>query len=170
MKKLFALVLVLALALCAPAALAAELNWSDFESEVGEIEAEFVTFDEVAVKMWMPTALQAVELSDEDVENGYIAYFTPEDESAAVAVQYVDVEGMSLDDYAAALPELGATGIEPMTINGLPAIGYDIEESDTSALAFATEAGYIFEISFAPVSDEGFSSLVMIMLASIQEA
>ena len=45
---------------------------------------------------------------------------------------------------------------------------YDLEENDTSVVAFATEAGYILEFSFAPVSDEGFAATVLLMVASIQ--
>ena len=154
----------------APAAV--ELNWSDFEQSVEESEmtGDFVTFDEIAVKMWVPTALQQVELTDEDTEAGYIGYFMTEDESAAVAVMYVDVDGMDLDAYKEYLEGVGATSITDVTLNGLPGVGYDLAENDSSSFAFTTEMGYILEVTFSPVSDEGFSSIVTIMAASIQAA
>ena len=68
-----------------------------------------MTFDEISIKMWMPTVLAAVELTDEDKEGGYIGYYMTEDESAAIAVVYADVDGMSLEDYKAALADNGAT-------------------------------------------------------------
>ena len=108
MKKLFALVLVMILALSAVSAMAAELNWSDVEEGASQIEGDFVTFDEIAVKIWMPAVFQATELTDEDVENGYIGYYMPADESAAVAVQYVNTDGMTLEEYSAKLEEAGA--------------------------------------------------------------
>ena len=168
MKKLLALALTLSLALFATAALAVDLNWTDVEEQVAELDAAFVNIDQVGVKIWMPTILEAQELTDEDIADGYIAYFQTADESAAVGVTYTDVEGMSLEDYAAEVAKVGGTGIENMTVNGLNCIGYDLEENDTSVVAFATEAGYILEFSFAPVSDEGFAATVLLMVASIQ--
>lgn len=168
MKKLFALVLVMILALSAVSAMAAELNWSDVEEGASQIEGDFVTFDEIAVKIWMPAVFQATELTDEDVENGYIGYYMPADESAAVAVQYVNTDGMTLEEYSAKLEEAGLTGIETGTVNGLPCVSYDNTEADASSIAFTTEAGYILEVTCAPMSDEGFAAVAMMIVASIQ--
>lgn len=147
-----------------------EINWADFEAAALEVapQSQWYTFDEIAVQMWVPDVLVNMELSEEDVENGYIGYFMTADESAAVGIQYVDVNGMSLEEYAAALPEFGATEIETMIINGLPCISYDLKENDTTALTFVTEMGYAFEVSFAPLSDEGFASTASLIAASIQ--
>ena len=45
-----------------------ELNWEAVEPimEAIGVEGDFVTFDEVAVKMWLPSVLDEVELTDED--------------------------------------------------------------------------------------------------------
>lgn len=115
------------------------------------------------------SGLNAVELTDEDKESGYIAYFMPEDESAALAVMYVDANGMTLEEYKALLPDAGATEIEDVIVNGMPAITYVLEENDTVCISFATEAGYIFEVSGAPKSDEGFSAVLAFVMASLQE-
>ena len=169
MKKLIALIMVLAVALFATGALAENaVNWSDIEAQVEGIEGDFYTFDEISVQIWVPAVLENIELGQEDVDAGYIGYFQAADGSAAVGVQYVNVDGMSLEDYAAALPEYGASEIEMGTVNGLPCVSYTLPESDAGAAAFATEAGYIFEVSAAPISDEGFASLAAIIMASIQ--
>jgi len=97
MKKL--VVLILALCMLCSVASAADLNWADAEEAASKIAGEFKTFDEISVKIWIPEVLQAVELSDEDRESGYIGYFASDD--AAVAVQYVNMEGMSLEEYEA---------------------------------------------------------------------
>ena len=70
MKKLVALFLTAAMMLCALPAFATEINWADLEAQSAETVAkgEFVTFDEISIKMWMPTVLSAVELTDEDKE------------------------------------------------------------------------------------------------------
>ena len=167
MKKL--VVLILALCMLCSAAFAADLNWSDVEEAASQIAGEFKTFDEISVKIWIPDTLQAVELSDDDRENGYIGYFA--DENSAVAVQYVDMNGMSLEEYEAALKEdAEVSEIEAGTVNGLPALSYAIKEKDTGVLAFTTQKGYILEVSCAPISDEGFSSVVAVIISSIQAA
>ena len=165
MKKL--VVLILALCMLCSAALANELTWASVEESASQIAGEFKTFDEISVKIWIPEVLQAAELSDEDRENGYIGYFASDD--AAVAVQYVNMEGMSLEQYEAALKEeADVSDIEAGTVNGLPALSYAIKDKDTGVLAFTTEMGYILEVSCGPLSNEGFASLVGIILSSIQ--
>ena len=148
-----------------------EVNWSDIEPAVKElgIEGDFVTFDEIALKMWMPTVLAPTELTDEDKENGYIGYFQTEDESAAVAVVYVDVNGATLEEYQTLLAEDETVSeLETCSLNGLNALSYKIEDTDSASVAFDTEKGYILEVTFAPISDEGFEQVASIITASIQ--
>ena len=167
MKKLVAL--LLSLCLLGSVAFAAELNWADAEETASQIEGGFQDLAEVNAKIWTPAVLKAVELTDEDKENGYIAYFTTEDESAAVAVQYVDVEGMTLEQYEAELKnDASVSDIEAGTVNGIPALSYMIKEKDTAAVAFTTEQGYILEVSCAPISDEGFAATAAFIISSIQ--
>ncbi len=146
-----------------------EVNWSDVEEQVAEVEADFVTFDEIALKMWVPTAFESVELTDEDREQGYIGYYQTADESAACGVVYMDVDGLSLEDYAAMLAEdEEVSGIAPMIVNGIECLNYDLKDRDATVLAYATEAGCIIEFSFRPVSDENFAATAMFMMSSIQ--
>ena len=167
MKKL--VVLILALCMLCSVAFANELTWASVEEAASQIAGEFKTFDEISVKIWIPEVLQAVELSDEDRESGYIGYFASDD--AAVAVQYVNMEGMSLEEYEAQLKEDSeVSDIEAGTVNGLPALSYAIKEKDTGVLAFTTQKGYILEVSCAPISDEGFAQVVGVILSSIQSA
>ena len=167
MKKL--VVLILALCMLCSAAFAADLNWSDVEEAASQIAGEFKTFDEISVKIWIPDTLQAVELSDDDRENGYIGYFA--DENSAVAVQYVDMNGMSLEEYEAALKDdADVSELEFGTVNGLPALSYMLKENDTACIAFTTEMGYILEVACAPMSDEGFAGVVALVISSIQSA
>ena len=121
MKKLFALMLALCMML-GTAALADELVWEGTVAEAAsQIEGEFHTFDEIAVKIWIPAVLKEAELTDEDKEKGQIGYFETEDKANAVGVQYVNMNGTSLDEYKAILLENGIeeNTIEPGTVNGL---------------------------------------------------
>lgn len=170
MKKILIAFLTFALMLCAVGAMADELSWTEAEAmiEQGGWTGDFAEIEEVGLKMWVPEELLPVELTDEDVEEGYIAYFMTEDESAAVAVMAFDPDGMTLEDYAAELPELGATNIAQGLVNGIAAISYDLAENDAVCLAMVTDDGYLVEITTAPMSDEDFRAIAFCMVSSIQ--
>ena len=176
MKKIFALILALALALAAMSAFAetavTELNWENCEPLLTEyeLEGDFVTLDEIAVKIWIPISMSRIELTQEDKDKGFIAYFLDDDQTSQISVVYVDVKGMTLDEYAAALPEYGATEIESVLINGLPAISYVMEETDSVSITFATEAGYVLELTMAPKSAEYADIAWTIVASSIMSA
>ena len=184
MKKLFALILAALMVLgCAAVASAEqeqtlELNWEDFAKEIEASEemkaawsGDFVTMDEIAMKLYIPASFEQVELTDEDREAGYIAYFTM-GEDKGVGIQYVDVGGMSLEEYAQRLTEEYGYECMDAVVNGLPALAYSFTENDreTSVLAFATEMGYVLEIACAPTNDAGFAAVAAILMASVQAA
>ena len=164
MKKLFALVLALCL-LCGCTALADnEITWEQVEPllEQSGVNGNLYTFDQIAVAIFIPEGLESVELPDDS----YIGYFAAEDGSA-VAVQYVNVEGMDLETYTAALPGVGATEIETGTVNGLPCVTYEMPANKTMNIAFTTEAGYILEVVVGPVEDDNAKTAAGFIMASI---
>ena len=164
MKKLFALVLALCL-LCGCTALADnEISWEQVEPllEQSGVNGNLYTFDQIHVAIFIPEGLESVELPDDS----YIGYFAAEDGSA-VAVQYVNVEGMDLETYTAALPGVGATEIETGTVNGLPCVTYEMPANKTMNIAFTTEAGYILEVVVGPVEDDNAKTAAGFIMASI---
>ncbi len=171
MKKLVAIILTLML--CVSIAFADEapydINWADMAEEETIAEGDFVAFDEVALKMWVPTVFEAVELSDDDRAQGYIGYYLAGD-SSAISVMYVDAGVTTLEEYKELATQAGATDIEDLILNGMPAISYTLTESDTACLSIVTDAGYVFEVSGAPVSDEGISAVITLVMASVQAA
>ena len=184
MKKLFALILAALMVLgCAAVASAEqeqtlELNWEEYAAEIEASEeakatlaGDFVTMEEIALKLYIPAAFEQVELTDEDREAGYIAYFAM-GEDMGVGIQYVDAGGMSLEEYAKALTEEYGFECMDAVVNGLPALAYSFTEDDreTAVLAFSTEKGYILEISFVPANDEGFAAVATVVMASVQAA
>jgi len=165
MKKLFALVLVLCL-LCSCAALADnEITWDQVAPMLEEngITGDFYTFDEIAVAIFIPTGMEPAELPGDS----YIGYFTSAD-GDAVAVQYVNVEGMDLEAYTAALPGVGATEIETGTVNGLPCVSYEVPANNTLNVAFTTAAGYILEVVCGPVTTDSAKIGASAIMSSIQ--
>ena len=184
MKKLFALILAALMVLGCVAVASAEqaqtlqLNWEEYAAEIEASEeakatlaGDFVTMEEIALKIYIPAAFKQTELTDEDREAGYIAYFTM-GEDKGVGIQYVDVGGMSLEEYAQQLTEEYGFECTDAVVNGLPALAYSFTEDDreTAVLAFSTEKGYILEISFVPANDKGFAAVATVVMASVQAA
>ena len=184
MKKLITLILAALMVLgCAAVASAEEvqtleLNWEDIAKEIeaseeskATLSGDFVTMEEIALKIYIPAAFEQAELTDEDREAGYIAYFAM-GEDMGVGVQYVDAGGISLEKYAQLLTDEYGYECVDAVVNGLPALAYSFTEDDreTAVLAFATEMGYILEIAFAPTNDEGFAAVAAVLMASVQAA
>ena len=168
MKKLFALILALCL-MCSVALAenAVSVSWEDFAPvlEASGITGDFYTFDAISVAIFIPTGMVPAEVPDES----YIGYFTAEDGSGeAIAVMYVNVEGMDLETYAAALEGVGATSIEMGYVNGLPCVSYEMPENGTLNVAFTTEAGYILEVVCGPLTTDEEKLGASVILASIQ--
>ena len=183
MKKLFALILAVLMVLGCVAVASAEqaqtlqLNWEEYAAEIEASEeakatlaGDFGTMEEIALKLYIPAAFEQVELTDEDREAGYIAYFAM-GEDMGIGIQYVDADGMSLEEYAQRLTEDGIECTNAV-VNGLPALAYSFTEDDreTAVLAFSTEKGYILEISFVPANDKGFAAVATVVMASVQAA
>ena len=183
MKKLFALILAALMVLGCVAVASAEqaqtlqLNWEEYAAEIEASEeakatlaGDFVTMEEIALKLYIPAAFEQVELTDEDREAGYIAYFAM-GEDMGIGIQYVDADGMSLEEYAQLLTE-DSIECTNAVVNGLPALAYSFTEDDreTAVLAFSTEKGYILEISFVPANDKGFAAVATVVMASVQAA
>lgn len=172
MKKIVAM--LLALALCLSTAFAAEINWADYADAAAQLDpnAKTWTLNAVNCSLWVPEVLQYVELTDEDIEAGYTAYWCTEDGTAALGVQYVDMDGITLEDYAALLVDMGVTDVEENTVNGLPCITYSYTDEDgasSNVVAFTTDAGYVLEFAFT-AGDEGYEVVSALIAASIQPA
>ena len=101
MKKMMAGLLASCMLLSAAPAYAAEteaaapveINWSDVTDALeaaGQDPLEmgdFYTFNDIACMMWAPHGLEPQELTEEDTENGMIAYFSTEEGDAAASVE-----------------------------------------------------------------------------------
>lgn len=172
MKKLLAILLAALMLLCSVSALAEEtIDWNDDLINLAQSidsEAQFHPIANLGVMMWIPTNFKEIQLSEEDVNNGYIAYLITEDNSSAVAITYAEFEG-TLGDMFETLEGMEDTkNVTKGYINGLPAVTFISEENDSFVVVFSTTGGYLLMFTFAPISDETFSTVGALMAASIQ--
>ena len=82
---------------------------------------------------------------------------------------YVDLNGMSLEEYAQYLAsEADVTEIEMATVNGFPCVTYKLPAQDSVSITFTTEAGYALEVTCTPASVENAELVWGAVVASIQ--
>ncbi len=169
MKKLFAIVLSLVLCLGAVSAMAegTAVNWTDVAGSVEEVPADFVKLDATGLQMWMPTVFVPVEVPEEQKAQGLLYAFSTEDGSAQIGVSLFTMEEeKGLTDFMAALEAAGATGIEYVTLNDLPAASCALQ--DAVLVCVEPYAGYVAQFTFGPASNTDFAQTAQAMSASIQ--
>ena len=172
MKKVFVLILSLIIVTAAATAFAEEkvLNWNGTEKSAAQTGGEFQSFDAAGLKVWIPSSFRDEELADEDKANGYLAYYSADNDSLLVAVVYLKTEMTTREDYIKALEGFDSvSNITSMTINGVPAVFYDMEASETSSVSVVREDGYVFEITIYPTSDDDSRAAALMIFSSIQQ-
>ena len=151
------------------------MSWSDGEQAVKEsgIKGSFVTLDEIDIKFWVPNDYKPVKITAEEKEEGYIAYYENSKTKGVVSVMYVDLNGMSLEEYKKELKGMSdVTEVEDCIINDIKCVGYRMPEQDSLCLFYTTQKGYGLEFTFAPVTDDDDDSIQIpaYIMSSIMEA
>ena len=149
------------------------LVWALFEDAAAQVDpnGQIVDIGESGLSIWLPSALSEVELTDEDVEKGMVAYLTTEDESAGLSI-YTWGENLDFDGLVKYYEENGYTAddYDVVLVNGIKTLMVSDTENDSALLDYVLEDGTVLEFCFFPASDEGFAQVAMIMMASIQAA
>jgi len=174
MKKLFALMLTLCLMLCSAALAegAVEMNWADVAPAAEEIGGQFLAI-ELGLAVWAPNDFYVVnEIPEAYAEKGIYGMFAELDNegnmTGAITLQYVKANGATVEECVSNIE--GAADPKSMVINGYPCVNFDLPEMDATCVAFGTEQGNLFVISFLPISNPDFATKATIMVASLQSA
>lgn len=177
MKKIFALMLALCLMLgcTALAEEPTELNWEgDYVAAAENIGGQWLSIDALGLVLWAPNDFIVVneipeEFASDDVQGMFVSV---DEESGAITgaiiFQYIEASGADVMDCVNAIN--GAEGAQPMVINGFPCVNFDLPAKDATCVAFGTEQGNLFVVSFLPLSNADFGAKATIMMASLQSA
>ena len=171
MKKLFAVMLALCL-LCA-VAVAEEgniANWEDIEPnlEAMGLTGDFVSLEQLGLKIWLPAGLNPVEVSAEDAAAGRLALFMADDNSY-LAVDAVNVEGMTIDQlFENTKATEGLSDVDMISANGLNAVVYKSEASDFWSASLVDTNSNIINFVMGPASADGSQIAFSIIMSSLQ--
>lgn len=132
-------------------------------------QGEFKTFDEIDLTFWLPNGLYEEELTEQDIEDGFIKYYMTEDKQGFVGVTVVQLEAEDTQDYIDYISEVdGVEDIDYGVINGMEFVTYNMPANDSSIAGTVLNGGYVAEFIYGPMSDEGFTTIASLSKASIQ--
>ena len=173
MKKLIALLALLCVALV-PFSVTAEtavssVTWNDVAPvvESAGISGGFYSIEEMGLKIWLPDELNSVEVSEEDAAAGRYAVLTDADQSCALFIDAVNVEGMTLDQAYNNAVANGMTEPEIVNVNGIDTLSYKDEANNTAAVVLVDTNCNMIIFSFLPINVEGAELVFGIIAASI---
>lgn len=177
MKKI--LIIVLALCLFVIPAMAQTqdnptvANWEDLEEDfiATGYSGTFYTLNDYGIQLLIPGGLEPVELTDEQLEDGFVALFGTDDGSVYIPVTFRDLECETLPEVA----EMALTGHEERQfggfykINGLDAILLYDGGTDHLIVVIPTSLdSHYLQVSITPISNEEINSLSGFIIGSIQ--
>lgn len=180
MKKLIAILLTFAVLCCfGVSALAADTEvhkyvWEEIATDAAKIDPDGGIKGGIqqvgSYCIWLPSFYAAQDLSQERINQGYIANFVSADQSSAVmAFNDTNEEKTDLETLAEAYTDAGLEA-EVVRVNGIPALQYVNTESDTVNIMYLEGENATLTFSFYPYSDEGFADLCDVMISSLRRS
>ena len=174
MKKLLSLLLTVSFILCLSShafsdTSETEYNWSEVQSVVQEVFSEnskFFLIEEIESSFWTPSFYHIADLSEEEIQDNCIGYLLTEDGSSFILLYYMDMPVDSLDAFFAFYRQNG-NNAQMVTVNGIPAILVRDTATDSLSVSFQTQEGKLFQMICYPISDESFSIIFDLIIASI---
>lgn len=158
MKKLLALLVLACIALTS-AAMAESVTWEEVGAAFVEnygLEGDFVALSDMGLAIWVPSDLIATEVPEEDAAAGRYALFIDQNQECYLAVDAINVEGMTLDQALQNAIDSGMTEPEIANINGLDAVTYADPNNNIGVVVLVDTNSNMIIFSFGPVdSDEG---------------
>ncbi|MBR3016115.1 MAG: hypothetical protein IKH57_03370 [Clostridia bacterium] len=173
MKKMISLMALLCVVLM-PFAVTAEtaaaaVNWEDVAPviEAGEVAGSFYSIEDMGLKLWLPDGLEAFEVSEEDAAAGRYALLMDAEQTCAITIDAVYVEGMTLDQAYQNAVANGMAEPEIVTVNGIDALTYKDAANDLASVVLVDTNCNMIIFSFMPISAEGAELVFSFIAASI---
>ena len=169
---LMTLVLLCTLSCLGTAEETTTFTWDEVANEVDNIDpdAKIVQIADWNLCMWLPSAFSEDELTQEDIDYGYISRLIDAQQTSMVAITIDESLQASLDDWLKAFVDSGYTDAEIVVINGIQALMYTDSKNDTiNVMYLLVDSDQVLLFSFYPYSDENFKAIIYYMVSSLQE-
>ena len=131
-------------------------SWSDAEpliEQFFEEDGNTWTVEEVNAVLWLPSFFSPVELTPEDIADGTIGFYSTDNGSQYVLLNYADSDGLTLESFFLYFQQNGAD-IYRISVNDIPAIYLRDHEKNSCVLIYQTQEGKFFQVIFSPLAAE----------------
>ena len=155
MKKIAALIMMICIAVMPFAALAepVSVTWQEVGEplvEKFELQGDATALRELGLLIWIPSDLIYTETQE---ENRY-ALFIDKDQECYLAIDTINVEGMTLDQAYENAVANGMKDPAIVSINGLNAVTYANEASNVGQIVLVDTNSNMIIFSFGPIDNE----------------
>ena len=177
MKKMLAMLMLLCV-LVMPFSVMAEtatetITWEEVGAplvEASGLEGDFYALEELGLAIWLPAGLSAVELSEEDIAEGYLYVLTDDEESCFITIDAVNVEGMTLDGVLEEAVAQGMFEPEIVIINGLSAVSYKDEANNAGCIVLVDTNCNVITFTLTPIEGEEAELAFGLIMSSLMPA
>lgn len=174
MKKILALVLCLMMITASCAFAESAYPVVDFDPATVEgIEGDFLAIEDLGLAFWCPSMMVSVEVTEDMMAGGAIAYFHTEDDAWRMAIGIAPVTDdagnliTDVDTLAAYYLSLGSPDAMVVTLNGIDCVMCTFTELATMSICYMLEDGSVLAFNFAPLTEELFVPIAGAMAKSI---
>ena len=117
--------------------------------------------------MYLPSDWQILDVSDDDAAQGIVYQVADSEKGWNVVVSYHKDMGASVSDIYTSLQQAGYQSLYNVDLNGIPAVGFDIDDKKVSGVAFADSEGAMYTVQLGPNDDKDFLPYAKNILMSI---
>ena len=117
--------------------------------------------------LYLPSDWDVLEVSDENAKQGIVYQAADSAKGWNIAVSYNEGMQVTVDDIYKQLGDAGYKSLYKMDLNGIPAVGFDIDDQKVSGVAFADADGGMYTVQLGPNDDKDFEPIMKNIFMSI---
>lgn len=117
--------------------------------------------------LYLPSDWDVLEVSDENAKQGIVYQAADSAKGWNIAVSYHEGMQVTVDDIYKQLGDAGYKSLYKMDLNGIPAVGFDIDDQKVSGVAFADADGGMYTVQLGPNDDKDFEPIMKNIFMSI---
>ena len=140
------------------------LSYEDIDASV--YEGTWVSTG-LGFDIYLPSDWDVLEVSEENAAKDIVYQAADSAKGWNVAISYSKGMNVTADDIYARLKAGGYEYLYTLDLNGIPAVGFDLDEMKVSGVAFADTEGGMYTVQLGPNDDKDFSPYAKNILMSI---
>jgi hypothetical protein len=117
--------------------------------------------------LYLPSDWDVLEVSDENAKQGIVYQAADSAKGWNIAVSYHEGMQVTADDIYKQLKDSGYKSLYKVDLNGISAVGFDLDDQKVSGVAFADVDGGMYTVQLGPNDDKDFKPIMNNIFMSI---